>query len=386
MARFVVVGNPENRRVDFFRAAAGEAGAEVEAVSYLELFEAPERLRERLAPGTILRIESPGENFEVERGLLRAGIDDVEAEGLPVLSERRIDALSFDRGLILYPRQAYLGYRSVLASIGAMLHEAHAVGVMNDPGEIAEMFDKPTTHARCAAAGLPVPRSLGVVRGYEDLRARMAAGWPGDSRPISRLFVKPANGSSASGVIALHVGDEFTRAVTSVELVRTNGESRLYNSLRVRTYTDEREVAELVDALTPHVLHTEEWLPKANPTGRGNIDLRVVVIGGRATHVVARRSRGPITNLHLGNRREDLEAVRARVPEDRWTTILTDCERAAAVFPRSLYAGVDLLPLPGFRRHAIAEVNAFGDLLPGILHDGRNTYATEVAAVLASQP
>jgi hypothetical protein len=33
-------------------------------------------------------------------------------------------------------------------------------------------------------------------------------------------------------------------------------------------------------------------------------------------------------------------------------------------------------------RHAVAEVNAFGDLLPGLLVDGRDTYAAQLAALM----
>ena len=41
---------------------------------------------------------------------------------------------------------------------------------------------------------------------------------------------------------------------------------------------------------------------------------------------------------------------------------------------------------PDWRRHAVAEVNAFGDLLPGLLVDGRDTYAAQVAALAAGYP
>ncbi|GAB7045335.1 hypothetical protein JCM9534A_04610 [Catenuloplanes indicus JCM 9534] len=46
-----------------------------------------------------------------------------------------------------------------------------------------------------------------------------------------------------------------------------------------------------------------------------------------------------------------------------------------------MHAGVDLMFAPGWSRHAVAEVNVFGDLLPGVLVDGRDTYGTELAAV-----
>jgi hypothetical protein len=49
-------------------------------------------------------------------------------------------------------------------------------------------------------------------------------------------------------------------------------------------------------------------------------------------------------------------------------------------FPGSLYAGVDIAISPNFAEHHVLEVNAFGDLLPGLLHQGLDTYEAEVAA------
>ncbi len=49
--------------------------------------------------------------------------------------------------------------------------------------------------------------------------------------------------------------------------------------------------------------------------------------------------------------------------------------------PESLYAGVDVVISPGFRRHAVLEINAFGDLLPGVLFEGLDTYTAELAAL-----
>jgi hypothetical protein len=62
------------------------------------------------------------------------------------------------------------------------------------------------------------------------------------------------------------------------------------------------------------------------------------------------------------------------------------CERAAAVFPRSLLLGVDLLIAPDYRGLAVLEANAFGGLLPGVLCEGEDTYEAEVRAVLRGQP
>ena len=108
---------------------------------------------------------------------------------------------------------------------------------------------------------------------------------------------------------------------------------------------------------------------------------RVVVIGGRAIHAVARVGRCPMTNLHLRSRRADPELVRSRMTPGAWNQVLRSCERAAGVVPESLYAGVDVVISPGFRSHAVLEINAFGDLLPGVLFEGLDTYTAELAAL-----
>ena len=101
--------------------------------------------------------------------------------------------------------------------------------------------------------------------------------------------------------------------------------------------------------------------------GGGPAGLSAALIAGRARHAVVRMSRGPMTNLHLGGQRGDLPAVVARMGEEAWRAALRTCERAAEVFPGSLHVGVDLLDFPDFRRHAVLEANAFGDLLERVI-------------------
>ena len=84
---------------------------------------------------------------------------------------------------------------------------------------------------------------------------------------------------------------------------------------------------------------------------------------------------------HLGNRRCPVEAL--ELDEARWRQIDTLVAQTMAHFPRSLYAGLDVL-LP---RHGgapvLLEANAFGDLLPELRHQGRCTYLAEIAAFCA---
>ncbi|MGK3090266.1 STM4014 family protein [Streptomyces sp. WAC01490] len=359
--RFAVVGNPENRRVAFFREAVRAAGLEpARVVSWLQVL----RGEAEFEPGDTVRIDSPGEDAEVER-LLRGVDDPTRVEG---------------------SARWYAGF---LSAVGEVTRAASVAGaeVLTSPGDIASLFDKRLCHGLLAAAEVPVPPSFtsgpdaAEVRGWSDVRALLR------EHRMPRAFVKLAHGSSASGVLAVETaGPGRVRASTSVE---RDAQGRLFNSLRVRRYTTEAEVGALVDALAPDGLHIERWLPKASQRGRA-ADLRIVVVGGRATHAVVRTSLSPMTNLHLGGARGDLDEVRAAVSAvgGCWREALAICERAAACFPGTLCVGVDLLPAAGWRRFAVGEVNAFGDLLPGLTGlpgsgaEGLDTYAAQVAAVL----
>ncbi|WP_394814825.1 STM4014 family protein [Streptomyces millisiae] len=353
--RWAVVGNGENRRVGLFTAAALAAG--LPAPRVVEWRDVLRDGGHDFAADEVVRLDSPGENAEVDR-LLRGVDEPTRVEGSATWYARFLTAVGSLRG----------GVR------------------LDDPTELAVLFDKRRCHARLAAAGVPVPPSptsggAWPVRGWEDVRAAMR------EHRMPRVFVKPAHGSSGSGILAVEAGAGRLHATTPVE-VAPGG--RLHNSLRVRRLTDERTVAGIVDALAPDGLHVERWLPKAALAGR-SADLRVLVVAGRATHAVVRTSRFPLTNLHLGGVRGDLAAAKAAAG-DRWAAALEICERAAACFPGTLCVGVDLLPATGWRRFAVGEVNAFGDLLPGLLGlpgggaEELDTYAAQLAAVRSGWP
>ncbi|GGM09149.1 MULTISPECIES: STM4014 family protein [Micromonospora] len=345
--RLTVLGNPDNRRVTGFTAAVRAAGLPAPTVlPWADLLTGATPP----GPGTLLRVDSPGEDPQVDR-LLRGA------------------AAPARHGELLGLADTYAGMVDALDRVAAGGAE-----LLNDPTEIAVLCDKRRCHARLTAAGVPVPPALGPVDGYASLRAAMdRAGW-------HRVFVKPAHGSSAAGVIALAVGAHRLQAVTPIE-VAPDG---LFNSLRIRRYDDEATIAALVDRLAPEGLHVERWLPKAG-LGDRVVDLRVVVVAGEPRHAVVRTARGPLTNLHLGNARGDLTALRAAAGPAAWSAAMRTCQRAAACFPGSLQVGVDLMFLTGWQRHAVAEVNAFGDLLPGVLADGRDTYAAQVHALTSGQ-
>ena len=375
----LILGNPENRRVAMFQEALERLGQPpARTMSYLELLRGERDLAEELSRGaggdTVLRLESPGENFEVERELLRLGAT-APGYGGPRLEPEAIERLSHDRGLILYPGQRFAGYRVLLEQIAAAI-EATGARVMQPPGAVIDMFDKAAAYERLVEAGVPCPERLGPAGGYEEMRARM------EEAGCRRAFFKLRYGSSASGVVAYRVEGDREMAITSAALVAgPGGAPRLYNSLRIRRYAHRQAIAAVIDELGAHSAVLERWEPKAK-IGQESFDFRVVAIAGRARHRVARMSRVPMTNLHLGNRRGQEEDVRGLVGEERWEEIGQRAARALEAFDGALYAGVDVMVDAALERTLVLEVNAFGDLLPGLLHEGQDTYEAELRALL----
>lgn len=369
----VVAGGPADRRVELLQAAlAGLGRPPARVVAYAALLDGAARLDELVRPGEVVRIESPGKDGELERRLIAAA-GSAEA-GFDHYPPAELAGLPGERGRILSSRQWYRGFAAVLGRIAEQLALAPPHRLMNHPAEIAVMFDKPACHSRLSAAGVAVPPALGPVGSYAELVAAVGAAG------MRRVFIKLAHGSSASGVVAYEWQAGRQQATTTVEMICDGGQTRLYNSRRLRTYRDPAEIARLIDALCRQRVHVERWLPKAGIAGHV-FDLRVVVIAGQARHAVVRMSRSPITNLHLLNPRGDLGAVRELLGPAAWAAALRTCEAAAACFPNSLYAGIDLLISRDLRSHAVLEVNAFGDLLPGVLCAGRDTYAAEILAL-----
>lgn len=369
-AALLLVGNPGSRRTALLTAALARAGHGAPRVVPWRtvLADGPDRAGTHLAAAfaggavSAVRVDSPGDDPEVDRRL--RGADTCAAHGAVTTGPD--------------------WYGGFTAATTAMAAAARAAGVpaTTDPRELAVLFDKAACHTVLAAAGVPVPQALDApgappVTGWVDLRDRLTArGW-------HRVFVKPAHGSSASGVLAV----QLRRRGTDLDVIARGpvelDAGRPFNTLRPGVFRGESAVAPLIDALADRRLHVERWFPKLVHAGRA-VDVRVLVVAGTATHAVVRTATGPITNLHLGNARGDLDTVRALLGVDGWRAVLTVAEHAAACFPRTLTVGVDVLVGATPTAVAVAEVNAFGDLLPnlpGLTRPDHDPYDAQVAAL-----
>jgi hypothetical protein len=375
---FVVVGNPENRRVALFQAALAEEGrGPAHVVSWRELLDRGGEAAFDGAPReALMRVDSFGEDFEVERALLRRGYRQAVDEGCWAMPPDEIDALVDGReehGRVRAPRQLHLGFLSALNELEAALRARPGWRCLNAPREIAELFDKRVTSRRFAEAGVPVPPPLPVETPTpEGLRAAVArAGARG-------IFVKLASGSSAS-CLALYRprGDGSPEhLITSMELTPSGA---IYNSLKVRRYTARAAIDAALAFLLREGAQIEVELEKARIAG-WYFDTRVLAVDGEPAFRVVRESRLPITNLHLGGRRGDPAAFERLVPQPVREAADESCRRIARLYPGLLHVGIDVLYTADLAGHAVVEANAFGDLLPNLTRDGISVYRWEIRA------
>jgi hypothetical protein len=329
---------------------------------------------------TDVRIDSPGADFAVTRGLLRRGYARAAAEGVSAVSPEAVRRLRPRFGRVLAPRQRHLGLLAVLDDIAGALEPtptgAPRCRAFPAPDEVATLFDKRVTSRRYAAAGLPVPTPLDGVDTLEILRDRLA------QHLGCAAFVKLASGSSGACIAMVRI-DRAGR-LSAITTLRRTPEGGLANTRRLQLLDDPADLDATVGFLLSEGAQVEASVDKATLDG-APFDLRVLVIGGRPAFVVGRASAegGPITNLHLGGARIDADRVRAALAPGAWDAVLDTACRVAALHPGCLHLGVDVLVEPDLRSHRVLEANAFGDWLPGLQRDGLDVHRWEIRALRA---
>lgn len=367
-----LIGHPASRRVNLFRAAAGDR-IPIEVVSY------PEWIRDGGAavtrPQRVVRIESPSECLGTFHAILRAGIAPMEARRRIPLSESEIADLTPGKGEILHPLQWFLGLRELMGNLEAAW-EPHQPRWMTAPSAVTRMFDKRATLAAWASSRLPLPKQYPEFKTYSQLREAVGS-------PHARLFVKLRYGYSAMGAVALEWRGPLIRAITTVDVAWSNGRPRLFVSKKPRVLTREFEIAWLIDTLGMEEILVENWLPKAC-WNRRNFDLRVITTRGRVTHLVGRASFSPFTNLNLDAQRIPGPLVVEHLGE-HWERAKALCEQASREFPDALAMGIDLLVKPSGQDFVLLEANAFGDYLPGLTASGKSTYEMQIQCLRAEQ-
>jgi hypothetical protein len=320
-------------------------------------------------------MDATGEDEAVERLLLERGHADALGSGCTTIGADELRGRGGVRFCeILAPRQHQLGFRRYLDQLAATFAARPSWRILQSPRSVAELFDKRLTSRRYAGLGIPVPEFLDDIATPEQLRARMhARRWPA-------VFVKLASGSSASCVALYQRQGKRERVLTTVHS-RPDGR---FNSLRLQQLHERAAIDDLLGFLLDEGSQVERAITKAR-LGAQMFDLRVLVIADEPVFVVARASPHPMTNLHLGGIRADLDEVRARVPASAWASAMQSAREVFAAH-ECLHVGVDLLFEADMFGHRVIEANAFGDLLPGLEREGLSVYAWEIAAALGDAP
>ena len=318
----------------------------------------PALLDAALAHPGLLKIEPPGDDPATHLLLLQAGCRLLERP--PVAAPAHGELLAMDAW--------FAGFTSAMTTLALQLADLPQARVLNAPVEISLMTDKLACQRHLAAHGVPIPALLGPVHGYDHLRSLL------HEHQLDRVYLKPRYGSSASGVVAYRRNKAGRQqATTSAALYRTEGITRLMNSKRMARYASEHDIAALVDALAAQELYAEAWLNKPR-CADSHYDLRVVTLAGQPAHRVARIGDQMMTNLHLDNRRGDAAGL---LNAADLAALEATSAQAARAFPHSHVTGYDLVVRQGQAR--VLEANAFGDLLPGLLWQGIDTYTAQLA-------
>ncbi|MDK8180081.1 STM4014 family protein [Paenibacillus sp. UMB4589-SE434] len=396
MESMIIIGNSGNRRTTGLQAARARLGLPPAFVlDYRDVLQGNASLSSlaqssglMFAESPLLRIDAPGEHFEVERELIALGAPDAANTQIderwlrynksvvqPILV-RMAKGLKEIKGKLYHPSQWFRGYCKLLSRLDREAAQLwNTPRWMNAPEDIAAMFDKRYTHQILSSAGLPVPRRLAApeaIPDYDTLRDAMA------KERTYRLFIKLATGSGACGVIAYQV-NPVTGAESAVTTIGVENYLRrppvFYNVKKLMNYKEHQVIRQIINWLLGHGAHVEQWIPKASYRDR-TFDIRQLVVAGQACHSIARASRTPITNLHLDSDRMSLEEVGM---SDNLQAAVRQCaEQTLSVFQRSTVAGIDVLLSSGSYRPYVLDVNPFGDLLYHSHYEGHDPYEWEM--------
>ncbi|WP_115563429.1 STM4014 family protein [Xanthomonas arboricola] len=362
-----MVGPQGSRRIAALQQALQAQGQPAATVfDYLQLLDTAAPLQDWLArhPAALVKLESPGEAPALHQALI--------VRGWHCLGQPGPAPAPLAHGELAHQHLWYAGFADLLATLPAARY-------LNPPADLLAMTDKRGCQQRLAAAGVSVPALLGTVDSYAGLRECLQASG------CTQAFLKPRYGSSGAGVLAYRWHRDGRQIASgSAELVVQDGQVRVFNALRQRRYTRTDEIAPLVDAIAAQGAYLEQWIPKPRAPGLPgyHYDLRVVAFDGAARQRVARASRGPLTNLHLGNRRLPAQAWQSA---DVDAAVASAVAHAASVFADSRMIGFDLIQRAG--RCHVLEANGFGDLLPELRWQGRTTYEDQAAlGAIAAAP
>lgn len=240
------------------------------------------------------------------------------------------------------------------------------VTFFNSPEAILSLLDKRTCKDKLKEAGISVTESLeGKILHGEQLLELMG------QCHVPQVFIKPLKGSGAAGIAAFRYQKRTGQMILYTCGMRDPATGRLVNTKRLRRFTERNEIMALLDSLLMLDSMVERWYAKDVYQGF-SYDLRAVVQDGQLDFILARLSKGPITNLHLNN--HPLKAAELGLPSHILEETETLCRRAAACYKDLRSVGIDILLEKGSLKPRIIEMNGQGDLIYQDIYDKNMIY------------
>lgn len=361
VSAMVLLATNGSKRVRLLQAARAQLGLPpARVLAWRDWLAQPALLDAALDGPCLFKIEPPGDDPLAHLQLLQDGCRRLDRP--PVHAPEHGELLAMDAW--------FAGFSAAMARLSHQLSGLPHAQAVNAPHEICLMTDKLACQRHLIEHGLPTPALLGRVDGYDHLQSLL------QEHGLDRLYLKSRYGSSASGVVAYRRNRAGRQqATTTASTVTDGGKVRLFNVKRILRHEQDGRIAALVDALAAQELYAEAWLDKPR-CGDLHYDLRAVAIGGRPAHRVARMGKQMMTNLHLDSERGDAASL---LTASDMAALEAAVLQAARAFPASGVVGYDLVVQRGQAR--VLEANAFGDLLPGLLWQGRDTYAAQMQDV-----
>lgn len=235
------------------------------------------------------------------------------------------------------------------------LSQVPAAAFLNPPHRIAALLDKRRCKERLSAAKLPVTEEIqGTVSCTQELLLQMRA------YSLYQVFIKPVCGSGAAGVAAFRYRPRTGSMALYTCAYIDPASKELVNTKRLRRFDNPSQIFSLLDSILSMDCVVERWYAKAQENGY-SYDLRAVIQDGKLDFLLARLSKGPITNLHLNN--HPLDESKLSLPLAVREEITELCQRAVSCYPGLRSAGIDLLLERGSKKPRIIEMNGQGDLI-----------------------
>ncbi len=265
------------------------------------------------------------------------------------------------------------GYQRKLKELSC-LAEKNGWRFLNQPETIWTLLDKRRCKRTLTQAGLPVteplePLEAPPVWDSKQLIAKMTA------RRIFQTFIKPAWGSGAAGAAAFRIQPKQGQMALYACAALEPESGRLLNVKRLLRLSRPDQIFPLLNRILKLDCIVERWYAK--PAYQGfSWDLRAVVQDGRLDFLLARLSKGPITNLHLNNR--PLSADALRIPPAKMDEIQRLCQKAMRCFPGLKSAGIDILLEKRTLKPRIIEMNGQGDLIYQDIYRENAIYAHQI--------